>query len=398
MKKKILYLITQSELGGAQRYILDLAGRFKKDFDITVAFGEQGDAGEAALELKKARIKSRSLRRLKRNIAPISDLLAMWEIRKLIKSLKPDVVHLNSSKISVLGSLAVRNLKQKPLTVYTAHGWIFSEPMNVFKKKLYLWLEKKTAAWKDRIICLSRSDRNIARDVLGVDPYKLKVIHNGFDSDNCYLYEKEEARIKLLSLLPIGSTISQDTVLIGAIGNLYATKDYPTLIKAMNYLLVDYGINFTMIIIGDGPERAKLEVDIGKFNSTAFKAGDERTDNRIILAGRIPNAAKYLKAFDYYVCSSAKEGFPYSLLETMAAGVPIVATRVGGIPELVADQQNGMLASAGDARQIAKKLVELHKNKDHRERLVEQALHDVSHLFSFDRMTSETKKVYLRQE
>lgn len=395
MKKKILYLITQSELGGAQRYILDLARNLKSEYQISVAFGEQGENGELALELKKNKIECFTLSHLKRNISPWHDFLAIFQIRRLIKNVQPDIVHLNSTKISVLGSWAIKKLETKPFTVYTAHGWVFNEPMNFLVRKLYTWLEKSTAETKDKIICISKLDRNIARDVLEISEQKLPVIYHGLDLAHYHFLDKTSAQAKLWAQLPTGTKpLELGTILIGSIGNLYATKNFETLIKAVNHLLIDMDIEVKAVIIGEGPERGKLEMKIGEFNASAFRAGEENTDNRIILAGRLPHAANYLKAFDFYVCSSVKEGFPYTLLETMAAEVPIISTRVGGIPDLIADNHNGMLVQPRDARQIAKKIQELANNQPLKERIVETAKYDIEHIFSFNRMLSGTKKVY----
>jgi len=105
-QKTILYLITQSELGGAQRYCFDLAANLKSEFNVIVAFGEQGEKGAIAEKLKKTSIKYYAIPHLKRSISPLNDFLALIQIVKLIKKIKPDIIHLNSSKISILGSLA----------------------------------------------------------------------------------------------------------------------------------------------------------------------------------------------------------------------------------------------------------------------------------------------------
>jgi glycosyltransferase involved in cell wall biosynthesis len=265
------------------------------------------------------------------------------------------------------------------------------------KKKLYTWLEKSTAEYKDKVICISKLDKAIARDVLEISEQKLPVIYHGLDLTHYNFYDKESARAKLWAQLPAGiKPLEPGTILIGSIGNLYATKDFKTLIKAVNHILIDLDLEVKAVIIGEGPERAKLEIEIGEFNAIAFRAGEESTDNRIILAGRLPNAANYLKAFDYYVCSSVKEGFPYTLLETMAAEVPIISTRVGGIPDLIADNRNGMLVQPGDARQIAKKIQEMYNDRFLKERIIETAKYDIEHLFSFNKMVGDTKAVYER--
>jgi len=134
-KPKILYLITQSEFGGAQRYIFDLANNLKNDYEIIVAGGGQDELFE---KLKKINVKNFKLKNLIREINLIKDIFAYWEIKKLIQKIKPDILHLNSSKISVLGAFAGRKAGVKKI-IYTVHGFVFNEPMSKWKKLIYLW-------------------------------------------------------------------------------------------------------------------------------------------------------------------------------------------------------------------------------------------------------------------
>ncbi|RLC36545.1 hypothetical protein DRH27_05075, partial [Candidatus Falkowbacteria bacterium] len=313
-KKKILYLITQSELGGAQKYVMDLATNLGPDFETIVAFGEQGKQGELAKALKPTNIIYYTIPHLKRAISPWHDFLALIEIIKLINRLKPDIVHLNSSKISILGSLAsffykLFTFNFSLLTIYTVHGWVFNEPER--NALFYKYAEKFTAIFKNKLICVSEYDRQLAIKEKIVQKKKLITIHNGIQSIS--LLSRDEARQKLFSTIP-NFQFPISNFVIGSIGNLYKTKGFEYLISAVK-ILIDVGFNVKTIIIGEGKERPALENLIKKL----------KIEKYVFLAGRIKNAPRLLKTFDLYVCSSVKEGLSYTIIEAMQAGLPIVA-------------------------------------------------------------------------
>jgi len=383
-RKKILYLVTQSELGGAQRYVFDLAINLKENFDIAIAFGQQGERGELAKHLKQADIKYYIIHHLKRPISPLNDFLALLEIIKLIKKIKPDIIHLNSSKISILGSIAGLLIKSK--IIYTVHGWVFNEPLPSWKILFYKYAEKFTAILKDKIICVSEFDRLIAIKEKIAPEKKLAAIHNGITPIN--FLSKEQAREKLSQISNIQYPISN--IFIGSIGNLYKTKGLEYLIQA-GRLLIDAGINLKIIIIGEGEEKKYLENLINQLN----------LKGHVILAGRIDNAASLLKAFDVYVCSSVKEGLSYTIIEAMQAGLPIVATQVGGNPELIEDpstnseQATGILVDAKNSSILAEKIQRLINNQKLQNELGNNAKQKANCEFALEQMVQKTKEVYL---
>jgi glycosyltransferase involved in cell wall biosynthesis len=378
--KKILYIITQSEVGGAQQYIFDLLTNFKQNFELTVAFGEQGERGELARKIKEIGISSYTMPHLKRTISPINDFLALIEIIKLIKKLKPDIIHLNSSKVSILGSLASLCVTRSKLyVIYTVHGWVFNEPLSTYKKLFYKYAEKITALFKDKIICVSKLDYEIARNQLKISETKLILIHHGIRPIN--FKSREEAQQKLLSQLQI----NKNNIVIGSIANLYKTKGIEYLIRAIK-LLNDRGINAVAIVIGEGDERKSLENLIARNN----------LKNNFILAGKIDNAAKYILAFDIYVCSSVKEGFPYSILEAMQAGLPIVATNVGGTPEMITDGENGLLVEPQNSEKLAQRIRILIENNEIKNIISEQAKKNAKEKFGIEKMIEKTKEIYLK--
>ncbi|MDD4271997.1 MAG: glycosyltransferase family 4 protein [Patescibacteria group bacterium] len=394
---KILYFITQSEFGGAQRYVFDLANNLKVDFKVAVAIGEQRSNGTLAKILQENNIEFFTIPHLKRNISPFNDILALAGIIKLIKNYQPDIVHLNSSKISILGSIASLFVKTK--TVYTVHGWVFNEPLAAWLKYFYLGAEKLTAGLKNKIICVSEYDKRVALKYKIEAEDKLVTIHNGLAPIK--FYAKEEARQKIYSVIPASEPESSvqrheqvskllikpamtSNLLVGSIGNLYKTKGFEYLIKTAD-ILVSNHLPITFLVIGQGSERKNLEGLIEKYN----------LKNNFILAGHIDEASKLLPAFDIYVCPSVKEGLPYSILEAMSAGLPIVSTDVGGITEIITDKKTGLLVQPANIKNLADTLQKLINDKKLQIELSKNAKQSVDQNFDLEKMVAATKKIYL---
>lgn len=383
--KTILYLITQSELGGAQKYVFDLAVNLKNEFRTVVAFGEQGDGGELAQKLKAKNIEYHIIPSLKREISFSDDWKALWQIKKLIKKTKPDIIHLNSSKISILGALAgwLYNSKifnRRAKIIYTVHGWVFNEPLPKAARQKYLRLEKFTARFKDKLICVSHSDYDIAQKEKIAPDQKLITIHNGIKPIN--FLAKDEAKKILQTHLPAYFNLNEADLLLGSIGNLYKNKGYEYLIEAIR-ILVDNGLNAKTVIIGEGQGRKELENWISQLS----------LKKNIFLAGRI-NAAPLLKAFDAYVCSSVKEGLSYTIIEAMSAELPIIATEVGGNSELIKNEQEGLLVPSKDPKKIARAIIKIANDFELAQKLARQARLKAEQNFTIEKMLEKTKQVY----
>jgi len=377
--KKILYLVTQSDFGGAQKYVYDLASNFSQKYEILVAGGEPvstkvtaGKQRELEIKLQKKGIKYVYISHLKRVVSPWHDFFAFWQIVKLIKKEKPDIIHLNSSKISILGSLAsifvIRNSSLK--IVYTVHGWVFNEEIAGWKKIFYKKLEKFTAKFKTNFICLSEFDRQNTLKNKIASQEKISVIYNGIKPIN--FLSKGEARKRI--------NIAEDKISVGSIGNLYKNKGYEYLIKSTSQLEIT---NYKLQIIGDGPEEENLKSEIK----------DLELEDKVKLAGSISGASQYLKAFDIYICSSIKEGMPYTILEAMQAGLPIVSTDVGAIPEIISNNKEGLLIKPKNSERLAEKIKYLIDNPDIAKKLGENAREKVKQ-FSLERMIKKTEELY----
>ncbi|OGZ53268.1 MAG: hypothetical protein A3B25_00135 [Candidatus Ryanbacteria bacterium RIFCSPLOWO2_01_FULL_48_26] len=354
MNTKLLFVITQGELGGAQRYVFDLAANLKGAYEITVVIGT--DAQPLKGKLQNAGIDVLVANNLVRDIRPLNDLLAILELKKISLNLKPDIIHLNSSKAGVIGSIAARLAGIKNV-IFTAHGFAFLEPHNWFVKKIYFWAEKMASYFRKKIITVSEFDRQAAIQTSLCPAQKLITIHNGIGNIN--FASREATRNFLLTTY----NLQLNSFIIGTIAHDYPTKDLPTLRQAFALVKREYP-NTELVIIGRGGT----------------------TDE-------IPDASKFLPAFDVYVCSSVKEGFPYSILEAMAAGLPIVATRMGGIPEMITDGQDGLLVPPKNPKAIAQAIKSLIKNPELAKQLGQNARQAVQK-FSILGMLNETVNVY----
>ena len=341
--KKILFIVTQSEMGGAQRYIFEVArGLDKTEYDILVAAGE-GDS-ELFQKLKDTDVRRLYLKQMKRVPWPWQIILAILEIRNLLKREKPDVLFLCSTTAGLLGSIAslllkIKNCKLK--IIYRIGGWAFRDPRAFWKNWLVLLAEKLTAPLKDLIIVNSEVDRQLALKYKIVPEKKLTKIYNGIDVNALNFFPRKEARHLLISDFNSLLKSEINNLWIGCVANFYKTKGLEYLIEAASRC--DLPRRSHLLIIGEGRLRPKLERLIKEY----------QLGNRVILAGRIPDAYQYLKAFDVFVLPSLKEGFPWIILEAITAEIPIVATKVGAIPEIL---NESFLVEPGNSQELAKKI------------------------------------------
>ncbi len=342
MKPRILYIITQDTWGGAQRYVFDLATTLSKEFDISIAIGNSEEPfglGEQIHSYTEknpgTHIEIIKLHHLKRKISPISDICAIKEIKNLYQKQQPHLVHLNSSKAGVIGSLAARGL-HIPI-IYTVHGWAFKEHISRIQKWIYAYSEKLTAQTKSKLIVLSEEEKNDAITILNIPTKKLEVIPLGISQEK--FHTQTEAR-KIL-----GIENSSAIIHIGVIANFFPAKGIDTLLNALYILSKNkFSISYRLHSIGDGPLRNQLETNIKKYNLQKI----------VTLHGFIPDAEKLISAFDLCIIPSHKEGLPYTLIQCMKSGVPVITTNVGGIPSFAKENRGNItLVHPSNASELA---------------------------------------------
>lgn len=381
MKKKILFIITKSNWGGAQRYVFDLAVSLSSSYECTVALGGNG---LLRTKLEAAGIETISIPSLERDISIQKEFATFFFLMKLLQKESYAIVHLNSSKAGGLGALAAR-LSHVPRIIFTAHGWPFNEPRGLLSRGAMHIASSITAFLSDAVITVSQKDYAQGIRMPGMRK-KIFYIPLGIDTLPTAYQSEDEAREFLLQTPAFAQfhngqekrlTMLGAHRIIGTIGELTKNKGIEYGIQAIAVLnkKTQQKSHF-YILVGDGEEKTKLE-------NTAKNLG---VADQIFFIGFIPDAWKYLHAFDCFLLPSLKEGLPYVALEAIRATCPIVATSVGGIPDVVRTYPKGTLVPPKNPGEIARAILALSTTENTNETSSEKN--------TLVTMLIETKKVY----
>ncbi|MEK7163232.1 MAG: glycosyltransferase family 4 protein [Patescibacteria group bacterium] len=380
--RKIFYVITKSNWGGAQKYVYDLATglsmeKRQKQYESLVVFG---GTGPLSLKLAEAGIKTISIPNLARDINIFADISSFFRLLSLFKKEKPDIVHINSSKIGGLGGLAAR-IAGVPRIIFTCHGWPWNEDRNFFSLSIIKFLSWLTVVLAHETIAVSGKDFSDGKHMFWVKN-KIVLVHNGIKSPD--FRERAESRAYIAALAKnTGVDIGENDFLVGAVGELHRNKAYEYALRAVA-ILKQKNIPVKLAILGEGEERRFLE-------SLAAKLGIEKD---VALAGFVGDAPQYLRAFDALVLSSLKEGLPYVVIEAGSAGLPVVATNVGGVREIIDDMKSGILVQTRKPDEIASALEFMHKNPEKARIFGQNLRQKAEHEFSLGKMIEETIAVY----
>jgi glycosyltransferase involved in cell wall biosynthesis len=388
MRKKIILAITKGEWGGAQKYVYDLATSLPpEDWEVIVLAG----AGAALPQkLAETNIKTIQVETLGRDINFLSDLKNTLRLRKIFKQEKPDIIHLNSSKIGLLGAIAGRLAGIKNI-IFTGHGWAFNEDRTPIQKKLIRFSHILTIALCKKTIAVSKKTKEQIAGPRWIQN-KIVVIKNGLEK--ILFTGKDTARAQIIEKIGVDNLTSHDNpenkTWIGTIAELHKNKGLKYLIEAIHILETKTDDPSTLplvVIIGEGERREKLQTRINRYH----------LQNNIFLVGKVPGANSLLKAFDIFSLPSITEALPYALLEAGQAGLPVIATDVGGIPEIIKDMETGILVRPQEPDEIAKAISFMLKNPEKATFFGESLEKTVAAEFSKDRMIQETVALYLEK-
>ncbi len=361
----ILFLITRMDsIGGAQIHVRDLAAHYVRlGHRVTVLMGGKNE-GPLGPSLREAGVKAILLKHLLRPIHPVKDTLAVWEVVRSLRSERPDLVTCHSSKAGLLGRIAAR-LVGIPV-IFTAHGWSFSEGVSSCKRGLYCFIEKMAAGLAHRIITVSRYDYTLAQRY-GIGTSDTMVcIHNGMPS------------------LPADMPLAQpdkEPVRICMVARFDHPKDHLLVMRSLA-ILADH--NWLLDLAGDGPLYEEVQ-------TTCRRLGLEK---RVTFRGYCEDVASLLQASQVFLLISNWEGLPCSILEAMRAGLPVIASDVGGVPELVQDTRTGFLIPRGDGSILTQRLQQLLVNPRLRETMGRNGRTRFDKEFSFTQMAEKTLAVY----
>jgi glycosyltransferase involved in cell wall biosynthesis len=328
-RPRVLLVITLAEVGGAQSYIAALLPALAERYDVVLAAYGEGPLREAAAEVGARFV---SLRHVRRPIRPWRDLAGLVELTRLLRRERPQILHASSSKAGVLGRMAAA-VTRVPIRFFTVHGWAFSAYSGL-PSVLYRVADRLMEPLTTVTICVSENELAAGLEAGTCSAEGSVVIRNAVDVAAAPRSRHDRGVPRLI-----------------AVGRLKAPKDFLTLIRAFAELPDG---SFEGLIVGDGPDRAPVEAEIRRLG----------LDGRVRLAGERSDVPALLADSDVFVLSSRSEGLPVSVLEAMAAGLPVVASDVGGLRELVVDGETGLLIPPGDATALAAALSHLIEDRD----------------------------------
>ena len=379
-RKKVLFLITKSTLGGAQRYVYDLATELpQEEYDVVVAVGGDGSLVD---NLKQEGIAVLQLKTLKRDISIFDELRTFFTLIRIIRKERPDILHINSSKAGIIGSIAGR-LCRVPRIIFTAHGWVFNEDRPPWQKTIFKVFHFLTVALSHKTITVSNGMRTEMNWPL--IRQKMQTVHLGRTVVD--IKSREDARGILE--MKVQNTIARlidyhDDFWLGTIAELHPIKRLNRAIDAVSALVKEFP-TVRYIIIHDGELRAQLEQQVKNLG----------LEEHVFFTGTLENAARLLPAFDIFVLPSKSEAFGYVLLEAGQAHVPVVATNVGGIPDIIENNVNGLLVPPEDTPALTRSIRALLTDQTLCERLA-TAHFEKSQTFTLERMIQQTEGVYLK--
>lgn len=378
-KKKVLLVITKSNFGGAQKYVYELAkGLKRKDFDVEVALGGDGILIE---KLKDAGITVIQIPHLNRDISILNDIKTFFTLIKIYLKSKPDIIHVNSSKIGGIGALAAR-ICFIPKIIFTVHGWAFNEDRSSLLRYIIKFLYTVTIFLSHTSIAVSHITKSQASSLpfFFLIKNKITTIHNGIEQPN--FISKEDARMFLSS--KINKDVS-DKIIVGQIAELHQIKSIETTIEGAREIIQKFP-NTIFVVMGEGEEREKLEKLIEQHN----------LQQHVFLLGFVDNAAQYIKAFDVSCLTSKSEALGLALIEAGLAHVPVVASRVGGIPELITDKETGFLFEAQHTTDFKNKIeYVLSLSIDERNKITQAFYNKIQSQFLAEHMISKTITAYI---
>ncbi|MEJ7614710.1 MAG: glycosyltransferase family 4 protein [Candidatus Fervidibacter sacchari] len=378
---KVLHVITRMIIGGAEwntLYTCQLLNRSR--YEPLLATGpETGPEGSLIEATEASGIPVFIVPDLIREIDLKRDLKALVQLIRLYRQLEVDIVHTHTSKAGILGRLAGR-LAKVPVVIHTVHGFAFTAPLPKWQRQLYITLEKMAGRWCDALIFISKPLMAEAGKLGIGDPKTYAYIPSGIDTkafQNGNNNGNRELKRRILGL-------TDHVPVIGTVSRLVRDKGLELILEAAAQLKAK-GLKFHMVWVGDGPMRAELE-------RLAQKLG---VADRLSITGMCTDVPSWISCFDIFVLPTMWEGMGRVFLEAQAAGVPVIGTKVGGVPDVVRDGETGILIQPNDVKTLAETIELLITNAELRRSMgIAAAQFASNEQFQVEFMVRKIEEVY----
>lgn len=378
---RILRVIARLNMGGPAIHVSSLAaGLEPRGYETTLVAGSlaRGEDSMAFLA-ERLDIPVRTIPELQREVSPIDDARSVMRMREIIRELRPHILHTHTAKAGAIARAAalVSGAARPAILVHTFHGHVLKGYFDPVRTAFFKKVERSLARVTDALVAVSPE----VRDELvaaGIAPReKFSVIRLGIPLEE----RLGDATADLDYRRLYG--ISESAFVVGWVGRMTDVKDTDAVLEIVGAAR-DRGLEAVLVMVGDGPDRVRLEQlahDIGIARSTFF-------------VGYQPEVAGYYRLFDAFLLPSVNEGTPVSAIEALASGTPVVATRVGGVPDVVRDGEDGFLFEPGDTDGAAERLALLASDATLRSALGASGRERVLRRYSVSRLVEDVDRLY----
>ena len=382
---KILHIITRLDRGGSAQNTLLTCHLLAKKYDMILIHGlsfesrmtekEKWIVDKEIQDAEKVGVKVIPIPSLVQRINPIKDMIALFSLIKIIHGEKPDIVHTHTSKAGFLGRWAAKIARVRHI-IHTPHGHVFYGHFGRVASKFFLLIEKFTSPITEKLIALTDAEREdyIYFNVAGAD--KLISIHSGVNIDrfqNSSIHVEEKKR-------DLG--IQGKDFVVGTVGWLLRIKGPMILMKAMAYVWRKYP-DCHLVYVGKGDLEEEMRHEVDRMG----------VSDHVHFLGWRDDIPEIMPVFDVFVLPSLNEGMGRVLVEAMAAGRPVVASKVGGIVDIVKHGQNGLLVEPADVEGLGKAITELLENREGRVQMGNRGRQLAPH-YSIERMIENLDTLY----
>jgi glycosyltransferase involved in cell wall biosynthesis len=388
---KILHIIDSGGLYGAEVMLINLiAEQIKLGLDPTIASIGKKSIHEKQLETEAMK---RDFKVKKFRMRPGPNYLGAMKILKYANKKGFNILHSHGYKGNILIGLLPRKIRKIPI-VSTLHGWTSTNGFS--KMHLYEWLDRKSLKHIDSVVLVSNAMKSHPK-LKGLKGINFHVISNGIPIPEKRVNESTTQQFNQSTTQSTQQTQATQNLdsgilnfcskgfTIGSIGRLSKEKGYKYLIEALA-LLIKKGIDVRLIIIGEGDERGSL---VGLITKAELS-------DHVLMPGYIDDAKRYISLFNVFILSSLTEGLPITLLEAMQAKIPIVATNIGGIPEVLQNGKAGFVISPGRSKVLAESIDRIHSHTDLADKFINNAYQRVSTCYASKTMATKYFNVYNR--
>lgn len=376
---RVMRVIARLNIGGPSIHVsLLTAGLNDEQFESQLVTGTiSDDEGDMSYLADKLNISPHIVPTLQREISLKEDWTALRDLIRMMRDYRPHVVHTHTAKAGMLGRLAAL-LTRCPVIVHTFHGHVFSGYFGRIKTSMFIWIERIVAWWSSRILTISEGLKEDLVTYRIAPARKISVLPLGLDLTE--YAQTDSLKGKLREELGC----SPDTALVGIVGRLVPIKNHDLFLTAAQTIR-NHQEQAEFVIVGDGERREELEAIVTDLSLT----------DCVHFLGWRQDLPRIYADLDAVVISSNNEGTPVSMIEAMAARVPVVATRVGGIPDLLDDGRLGTMVPAEDAQALSEAISEVIEQRNAYTEMVDEAQRAMLQNYGSERLINDIRALYL---